>query len=184
MSSDTECQDVTANQLITIPQADNIDKIRSIPELLNKGFDTPSKFGKINNMTTRQGSYYLEAARALGLVEKKNGSYTLTSIGMEIAGVDKQKQNQILVKCILGLPIIDEIIRLAEVRGLEGVSRDDIISLVAQRTGYKKTTLVRRSTTLLSYLDWVSKKNKIIIIRYNKVYYNNQVKSTNIHKLS
>ena len=172
MGGDVKCQDVTANELIALPQADDVDKIRSIPELVIKGYDTPTKMGEINKMTTRQGSYYLEAARALGIVERKDGAYRPTRIGLEIAGGDRQKQNQILMSCILRLPIIVEIIKLAKNKGLHGVSREDIISLIERKTEYRGTTLMRRTTTLTSYIEWVSKRNNMIVIKFNKIYYN------------
>ena len=69
-----------------IPQANRPEVVFAIVDAVAAGCSSPADLGGAIGMTSRQGSYYAEAARTLGLVERSDApvTYSLTERGVEV----------------------------------------------------------------------------------------------------
>jgi hypothetical protein len=67
------------------PQANDLEKVIAVANIVDRGATTPEGIAEALDMSTRQGSYYANAAGYLGLIEKNRSeaitSYNLTGLG-------------------------------------------------------------------------------------------------------
>lgn len=89
--------DITYDTSTPVPQADDLDKIATVPQLIKGGADTPSGLACGLNVSERQGGYYMQAACHLGLVERGSGpEYHLTDAGELMSESDDDERAELM----------------------------------------------------------------------------------------
>jgi hypothetical protein len=146
---------------IPFPQADSFERVINICELLSEQELSRNDVTEQYAFDVRQTNYYTDAARYLGLLEKrKDGAmpiYGLSDKGKRILGLNyKQRQlsycNLILSHKAFGdtlrkylergnMPTTDEIVQIMKASNLYNVGSD--------------STFERRSSTIKGWLNWI-----------------------------
>lgn len=153
-----------------VPQADDVKKIVKIPALVSTGINTKQKVADHYSFDKRQGGYYTEAAEAFGFIIRHDQKLFLTPWGMLMIQYQGEIANAHVSASIIRIPIIQEIIVKVYDSGFDGLCKDDIVALIAAKTGYGATTLLRRTKTIFSYLEWLSNNRELIIIRNGRIF--------------
>jgi len=85
-----------------IPQANRPEVVVAVVDAVAGGCSTPADLGGAIGMTSRQGSYYAEAARTLGLVERSEDpvTYSLTERGVEVLRMSDQERASAMSQAI------------------------------------------------------------------------------------
>src|SRR4051794_13443818 len=82
---------------ICIPQADKLWDVARVPEAIQQGLTTPADIGTfIGRKGPRQGLYYIQAARVLGLIDENllGDTLVVTSYGRMFIRYDRLSQRQ------------------------------------------------------------------------------------------
>ena len=146
---------------IAFPQADSFERVINLCELLKEQELSRNDVTEKYAFDVRQTSYYTDAARYLGLIEKQleNGTpiYQLTSTGKQILNLSfKQRQ---LAYCILILShkAFAETLKVYLASGVMP-ARDNIIQIMKDSKVYnvqKDSTYGRRASTIKSWINWI-----------------------------
>lgn len=146
---------------IPFPQADSFERVINLCELLSGQEMSRNDVTEQYAFDARQTNYYTDAARYLGLLEKrkKKGSpvYTLSNTGKKLLGMHYKQRQLALCNCILShkafntslqmyfksgvMPAANEIVQVMKQAGLYQVERD--------------STYRRRASTVKGWLHWV-----------------------------
>ncbi len=86
---------------IPFPQADNFTKIKGIIDFISDEGCTSEDIAELYEFTSRQGNYYLSAARYLGLIYKIHNRYYLTELSLDINKLSVREKNAKLAEKIL-----------------------------------------------------------------------------------
>ena len=88
---------------VPLPQADSFSKVIGTLELFNNGLTTASEVAEELEFDNRQGKYYIDALRYLGLVDKDDnfGRYKLSPSGFVLLNYDVKSRNKELIAFIL-----------------------------------------------------------------------------------
>ena len=88
---------------IPFPQADSFAKVITVVEMIEKEVDTAISISEEFDIESRQGNYYLSAAKYLELITnaEKSGKYTVSTKGFLINNLDIKSRNEHLIKSIL-----------------------------------------------------------------------------------
>jgi hypothetical protein len=150
---------------VPFPQADSFNRIVDLLTQIYRS-DQLSQEEITTNYAfdLRQTQYYTNAARYLGLVERRTDgdlgtTYTITREGTAIMGLKlPRRRNLALVKAVLKHHVFNETLRLY----LQQAGRPSVEQTVeimrAARLGLDRegtTTMRRRAQTVLAWLDWV-----------------------------
>ena len=135
------------------PQADRLDKIAIIPFLTAEGHGTPEKLAEIFEFSPRQGRYYLDACRALGLLDE---SGNLTSDGELYIGCAPEVRHRLLCRVVLRLPVMQEIVSNLLLAPDRTLSREQVEVGVQRATSLATATAARRTQTVWAWLSWLS----------------------------
>lgn len=82
------------------PQADSFTKVFGLLDIFKDNINAED-VAEFYEFDTRQGSYYLSAAKYLGLIAGNYGKYKLTTDGLEILNAYKKFRNEQLISLIL-----------------------------------------------------------------------------------
>ena len=144
-------------QDIPFPQADKFERVINLCELLNKKEMKKDEITQEYAFDSRQTNYYIDAARYLGLVEKKNLQYSLSELGEKILSYNFKNRQLAYCKCILShkafyetlkkyfdygvMPNKNEIVQIMKKSNLHNIKSDE--------------TFERRSSTIKSWVNWI-----------------------------
>jgi len=146
---------------IPFPQADNFDRVINICELLNEQELTRNDVTEQYAFDARQTNYYTDAARYLGLLEKKKDDiipiYKLSDVGKKILNLNYKQRQLAYCKLILShkpfsdtlkkyfesgnMPLTREIIQIMKLSNLHNIESD--------------STFERRSFTIKGWVKWI-----------------------------
>jgi len=139
-----------------VPQADAFWRVAELPLLVNQGINTAAKLARHYNFDPRQSSYYRQAAEFLGLVaQPSRGSYELTDLGKEYVHRPNDERRQLLAGLLSQFPPVRAALELAKQATTRGVSRQEIINLIARNSSISSSTPGRRASTILAWLRWL-----------------------------
>ncbi|WP_282003630.1 type II restriction enzyme [Veillonella denticariosi] len=152
---------------IPFPQADSFERVINICELLYINDMEKDSITEEYSFDTRQSSYYLDAARYLGLVQKQvdtagHRSYCLTKLGNSLFSMSYKQRQLKLVETILSFKTFYFTYKYYDEFG-EIPSKKDIIQFM-NRAGvvdphsglaYSDTTNKRRASTVISWIRWI-----------------------------
>jgi len=139
---------------VQFPQADAFNRIIELIMILFKNSRSSLELTKIFDFTPRQTSYYISAAKYLGLVDNKY-PYQLSEIGYSLANLSLIERNKMLVKLILSHKPFNEAFKDILDYG-EMPPNDRLFQILSNETKIKATsTISRRTSTLKGWLTWV-----------------------------
>ncbi len=138
---------------ILIPQADKLWDVARVPEAIQQGLTTPADIGTfIGHKGPRQGLYYTQAARALGLVDEASSDDRLivTPYGRMFIRYDRLSQRQGLRRLLRENEPTRSVLRALKTRG--GLNWDDLAGLLQRLAPLAKSTANRRAHTVAAWL--------------------------------
>ena len=142
---------------IPFPQANSFDIVIKTLDLVFSDANTVASISRCLEFAEREGKYYIDALRYLGLVEKskKDGNYYLTEEGyITCASFDNKKNNR-LFKKVIEHKVFNEIYRKSmEINEIPSI---DFICCVMQKDGIilSDDTLKRRASTVKGWVQWL-----------------------------
>ena len=152
---------------IQFPQANSFERVINICELLYINDVEKNFITEEYSFDARQSSYYLDAARYLGLVEKSldldgHDCYTLTNLGKSLFSMSYKQRQLKLIEMILSYKSF-YLTYEAYRNNNEMPSKDEIVSYIRQagvvdpKTGlpYSDSTNKRRASTVSAWVRWI-----------------------------
>lgn len=146
---------------VPFPQANSFERVIDLLGLLAN--DTLSKEAITLNYSfdKRQTDYYVNAGKYLGLVDTKKEldeiTCFLTSEGEEIMRKDPRSKKLSLVKKILEHGVFHKCMELY-FKTLTSLKQEDIINIMNESYIYnveKESTIKRRSSTVMRWIEWI-----------------------------
>ena len=95
-----ELIDDEKQNIIPFPQADSFTKIIGILDLIENEISA-QEIADFYEFDPRQGSYYISAAKYLGIIDGSNAKYKLTPYGFIASNTDTKTRNEQLISLIL-----------------------------------------------------------------------------------
>ena len=136
-----------------IPQADVLWHVARVPEAILRGHDTHEAIGAyLGAKGQRQGLYYAQAARVLGLVGDPDaaGTVALTPYGRAFAQYDRFAQNTALRRLLREQEPTRSVILAIRERG--GLDYRGIAEVLRHRAPLAESTARRRAHTAAAWL--------------------------------
>ncbi|MEI8165699.1 MAG: hypothetical protein WCG26_04950 [Chloroflexales bacterium] len=140
----------------TIPQADQLWDVARVPEAIDRGRCTTEAIAEYIGMKVmRQGHYYTQAARILGLVaEGEPGDEPkLTTLGRGFARSNRAEQRTYLRRLMFHRDPMRSVI--AALRTEDGLDRTDLARVLQTLAPLADSTARRRTYTLAAWLTAV-----------------------------
>jgi hypothetical protein len=160
--SEVEKQPAAPEPDVPFPQADSFARIFDLLGLLYNESLSQEQITTTYAFDLRQTQYYSSAAMYLGLVQKRQEQgtgvlYSLTEEGKNIYAMPASTRKMALAKSILRHRVFARTLRLyfnnserPTVPSVVEIMRDEKIAI-------DKTTMPRRASTVLSWIDWILK---------------------------
>jgi hypothetical protein len=152
---------ITQEPQVPFPQADSFERVINICELLNEQELSRNNITKQYAFDARQTNYYTDAARYLGLLEKRKDDgtpiYSLSGKGRQILGLDYKQRQLAYCALILSHKVFGEVLQKCFEKGNMPVM-GDIIQIMKMSNLYKvgsDSTFERRSFTVKGWLNWI-----------------------------
>jgi len=141
------------NESYPVPQANSLEAVSAAVSAVAADVNTPAAVAQALDMDSRQGSYYLNAAAYLGLVEVERdgengaGIWHLTALGAEMTRLDDHERATLIAELAESTPAV------AAYRegGLEAAA--DAISELGE---YGDDTIARRAATASSWANAIA----------------------------
>lgn len=142
---------------IPFPQANSFDIVIKTLDLVYSDVNTASLISQCIGFAEREGKYYIDALRYLGLAEKskKDGNYYLTEEGfVTCANFDNQK-NRKLFMSVIQHRVFNESYR--EALKISELPSIDYICSIMKNEGITLSddTLRRRASTVRGWVQWL-----------------------------
>ena len=153
-----------------VPQADDLQKVVDLPLLVQSGVVTAQEWADHYGITTRQGSYYREAAGALGLVKLEEGRFVLTADGRRYVGLPQDQRERLVAERLLRNPLLNEAYRSVLAKGVEGLTDTEVARLIEERSHLRGSTPMRRAKSVRSYLKWLGQATGAIVVADRRVF--------------
>ncbi len=152
---------VAAEPEIPFPQADSFERIINLCELLNEQELSRNDVTEKYAFNARQTNYYTDAARYLGLLEKRteNGTpiYQLTDLGKQILNLSFKQRQLAYCNLILSHKAFTETLKAYLASGVMP-AKEDIIQIMKDAGLYhvqSNNTYDRRSSTIRGWVNWI-----------------------------
>lgn len=146
---------------IPFPQADKFERVINLSELISKKNLSRTNITEIYDFDSRQTSYYTDAARYLGLLEKGRNDgeiiYRMTKAGQRIFNLGFKQRQLEFCKLILSHKAFSDSLRLYLQRGIMP-STNEIINIMRDSAPYNvksDSTFYRRCSTIKGWLNWI-----------------------------
>ena len=144
-------------QDVPFPQADKFERVINLCELLNKKEMSKDDITQKYAFDARQTNYYADAARYLGLVEKKNSKYNLSKFGEKILSYNFKTRQLAFCECILAHKAFYFTLKNFFEFGVMP-SKNEIVQIMKKSNLYNinsEETFERRSSTVRSWINWI-----------------------------
>lgn len=151
------------------PQADKFERVINLCELLENDIKTKKEITENYAFDERQTNYYTDAARYLGLVEKKNNHYgdiifSLTKKGKEILKLDFRQRQFEYIKLILEHKVFNETMKMCIRNNFNTIiDSQSIIEIMKKCNLYNlesESTYKRRASTIRGWIQWILELTK------------------------
>lgn len=149
-----------------VPQADRLDKVALVPFLVAEGSNTPEELAPLLEFSPRQGRYYLDAARSLGLLCDR---FELTPAGLDYISATPEMRRVLLCRAVLKLPLCQELLTSLLLAPGARLTRSEVDVLITRATRLAPNTASRRARTLWSWLSWVATHSEVLQLRGDSV---------------
>lgn len=142
---------------IPFPQANSFEIVIKTLDLVYSDVNTASLISQCIGFADREGKYYIDALRYLGLAEKskKDGNYYLTEDGfVACANFENQRNKKLFVKVIehrVFNKVFKKAVKINEIPSI------DFICSVMKKDGIvlSDDTLKRRASTVRGWIQWM-----------------------------
>lgn len=146
---------------IPFPQADSFERIVNLCELLNEQDLSRADVTENYDFDARQTNYYTDAARYLGLLDKRSSNegplYSVSEKGRQILELEFKPRQMAYCRCILSHKVFHDTLRLYLQSGVMP-STGEIVSIMKQSHLYQvnsDSTFERRASTVKGWLNWI-----------------------------
>ncbi|HMQ31646.1 MAG TPA: hypothetical protein PKD53_13030 [Chloroflexaceae bacterium] len=139
-----------------IPQADQLWDVARVPEAIDRGRHSTETIAEYIGMkVVRQGNYYLQAARILGLVAEggPGDEPKLTTLGRGFARSNRAEQRTYLRRLMFHRDPMRSVI--AALRSADGLDRADLAHVLQGLAPLAESTAQRRAHTVAAWLTAV-----------------------------
>lgn len=147
---------------IPFPQADRMDRIINLIELLNEHEMTKQEITSRYEFDERQTNYYTDAGRYLNFIEKFNSSdgnitFKLSPLGNHIMQLSYKERQLEVIKQILSHRVFNLVLDLYLSNGT--IPDKNIIVQIMENSHLNnveaKSTYIRRSRTVTGWINWI-----------------------------
>ena len=142
---------------ISFPQADKFERVINLCELLDNKTMKRDEVTQNYSFDSRQTNYYTDAARYLGLVEKKNLEFNISDLGKKILSYNFKTRQLAYCRCILSHKVFYEVLKKYFNSG-EMPNKNEIMQIMAKsnlNNIKSNETFKRRSSTVKSWINWI-----------------------------
>lgn len=146
---------------IAFPQADSFKRVINLCELLSEGDKTRDEITLNYAFDPRQTNYYTDAARYLGLVDKKRENneiiYFLTEQGKKLQKMKFKARQLKYVEHVLQHKVFRDTLSLYLCKR-DMPSRSEIVEIMKESNLYHveaESTYERRASTVLGWINWI-----------------------------
>jgi len=132
---------------IAVPQADDLDKVRSVVAAVDRGFTETAAIADRTGFSRRHVEYRLRAARGLGMVSEGE----VTPEGKALLATETQSEEErlawrsALARCLTLATLAPDLF------ALRAPTRDELASRIVACTAMAQSTAHRRAGTLLAW---------------------------------
>lgn len=153
---------LTREPNISFPQANKMSRIINLIELLYEKPLTKQDVTLEYSFDERQTSYYADAGRYLGLIEKSvnvDGSivFRLTEMGRHIMELEYKERQIAIIKQILVHRVFNETLRQHLKMG-EMPTKEAVVKIMKESNLHDieaESTFIRRSSTVIGWVNWI-----------------------------
>ncbi|MBR4126109.1 MAG: transcriptional regulator, partial [Alphaproteobacteria bacterium] len=146
---------------ISFPQADKFERIINLCELVKEQELSRNEVTEQYDFDARQTNYYTDAARYLGLIDKRkeNGTplYTISETGRRILNLNFKQRQLAYCRLILSHKAFNETLKLYLQRGVMP-SKSEIVNIMEEADLYQvesQSTFERRSSSISGWIKWI-----------------------------
>lgn len=143
---------------IPFPQANDFNKVIDIVTLVNQGYDTKMALSESMEFDERQGDYYANAARFIGLLDRNNDTFLLTEPGKEFLQISSPiKRAEFVLKQLAMRPVFHQVFNYLLLNNLEIDSLDlqTVSKIIRKHTTLQGSTSNRRASTVIQWIKWI-----------------------------
>ncbi len=145
------------------PQADDLDKVVDLVKLVEAGLNEKTQFAEFFEFDERQGDYYANAGKYLGLLRRENHRFDLTESGMAFGRLPSRSARILaLARQMARRPSLRHAIELLRQRNwlLASLSLGELGGLITNSAGLNPTTAARRALTVRNWMAWLLKNSQ------------------------
>lgn len=145
---------------ISFPQADSFERVINICELLESQELSRDDVTEEYAFDIRQTNYYTDAARYLGLVDKKYEGrkpvYSLSEYGQRLMKLNYKQRQLAFCKSILEHKVFHNVFAFCQYGSIP--DRNTIVKIMIESNLYKvesESTYIRRASTVSGWINWM-----------------------------
>lgn len=144
---------------VSLPQADSFTKVIATLKLIENGINTAQQVADELEFDIRQGKYYIDALRYLGLVDKghKHGEYRLTPDGFEVLNMSpvfKNRNRRLIIQILMHKPFYDVYKYYLDNKELP--NKEYIKKIIKKYIpDMADETVNRRASTIKGWIQWI-----------------------------
>lgn len=139
---------------VTVPQADDLNKVIDLVAFLATNKADKFTIASLFEFDERQGDYYANAGRYIGLIEKENNLFKISESGKELVSIkNRERRNIFLIKRILNTQLFKDLLSIYFKQGRK-IEDLQIIERIS-KDGLSGSTPERRKSTVKSWISWI-----------------------------
>ena len=142
---------------IPFPQANNLELVFNIFSYIGEnGISKEDVISSSSLTTEREATYYLDALLYIGLVEKIKRKYFLNDEGWKIKNLPKNLVRYAFAVKVIEDDFLSELYRQTSRIQEKTVLLHYIADSVSEKESLGENTSLRRSSTVLSWFNWIN----------------------------
>jgi hypothetical protein len=145
------------------PQADDMDKVVDLVGRVEEGVNTKARIAEFFEFDERQGDYYANAAKYLGLLLREGVEFRLSPAGTAFCRTRaRAERTQILARQLAVRPVFHRLMELLCQRNrlLASLGEEEIAGVIGECAGLNPTTAARRALTARNWMAWLLKNSQ------------------------
>lgn len=143
---------------IPFPQANDVNKVIDTVTLVNQGYTSKQELADFLEFDDRQGDYYANAARFLGLLDRRNNNYYITDSGKAFLKLSSSiKRAEFVAEQLAARPVFHQVFHQLLENNLDIASLEsiNIEAIVEENTELGGSTPHRRASTVKQWIRWI-----------------------------
>ena len=135
------------------PQADSVSKIIDLVDAVAGGVEEREELADRFDYDVRQSDYYGNAARYLGLVDRRAGGFGPLAETLDFARAGLTQRLSTMMRAVASRPVFRDCMVALEVGA--PLAQEQVAELVQRHTGFAGSTSNRRAQTVQAWMRWV-----------------------------